>query len=51
MDEAKSLTGRETAETGTPKAIIIGGGIGGLTAGIALRQAGIHAVVHERALS
>ncbi len=49
MDEAKSLTGRETAETGTPKAIIVGGGIGGLTAGIALRQAGIHAVVYERA--
>ena len=32
-----------------PKAIIVGGGIGGLTAGIALRQAGIHAVVYERA--
>ncbi len=49
MDEAKSLTRRETAETGTPKAIIVGGGIGGLTAGIALRRAGIHAVVYERA--
>ena len=31
------------------KAIIVGGGIGGLTAGIALRQAGIQAVVYERA--
>jgi 2-polyprenyl-6-methoxyphenol hydroxylase-like FAD-dependent oxidoreductase len=31
------------------RAIIVGGGIGGLTAGIALRQAGIDAVVLERA--
>ncbi len=31
------------------KAIIIGGGIGGITAGIALRQAGIDATVYERA--
>lgn len=31
------------------KAIIIGGGIGGITAAIALRQAGIDATVYERA--
>lgn len=31
------------------RAIIIGGGIGGITAGIALRQAGIDATVYERA--
>lgn len=31
------------------KAIITGGGIGGITAGIALRQAGIDATVYERA--
>ena len=30
------------------KAIVIGGGIGGLTAGVALRQAGIDTVVFER---
>ena len=35
--------------TEKPKAIIVGGGIGGLTAGIALRQSGIDAVVYERA--
>jgi 2-polyprenyl-6-methoxyphenol hydroxylase-like FAD-dependent oxidoreductase len=33
-----------------PHAAIIGGGIGGLTAAIALRQVGIEAVVYERAL-
>ena len=32
------------------KAIIIGGGIGGLTAAIALHKVGIEAHVHERAL-
>ena len=31
------------------KAIIIGGGIGGITAAVALRQAGIDATVYERA--
>ncbi len=37
-------------QSGEPlKAIIIGGGIGGITAGIALRQAGIDATVYERA--
>ena len=45
MDEANSATAREVAVTENPKAIIVGGGIGGLTAGIALRQAGINAVV------
>ncbi len=35
--------------TEKPKAIIVGGGIGGLTAGIALRQSGIDAAVYERA--
>ena len=49
MDEANILTGRGAAVPEKPKAIIAGGGIGGLTAGIALRQAGIHAVVYERA--
>ena len=49
MDEANSVTAREAAVTENPKAIIVGGGIGGLTAGIALRQAGINAVVYERA--
>ncbi len=49
MDEANSVTAREAAVTENPKAIIVGGGIGGLTAGIALRQAGIHAIVYERA--
>lgn len=33
----------------TPVAIIAGGGIGGLTAASALRQAGIDATVYERA--
>ncbi len=32
-----------------PKAIIVGAGIGGLTAAIALRQSGIEAEVYERA--
>jgi 2-polyprenyl-6-methoxyphenol hydroxylase-like FAD-dependent oxidoreductase len=32
-----------------PKALIVGAGIGGLTAAIALRQAGIEATVYERA--
>jgi 2-polyprenyl-6-methoxyphenol hydroxylase-like FAD-dependent oxidoreductase len=31
------------------KAIIVGGGIGGLTAGVALRQAGVETVIYERA--
>ena len=31
------------------KALIVGAGIGGLAAGIALRQAGWNVVVHERA--
>lgn len=33
------------------KVIVVGGGIGGLTAGIALRRAGIQAEVYERAAS
>jgi 2-polyprenyl-6-methoxyphenol hydroxylase-like FAD-dependent oxidoreductase len=37
------------AEASRLKAIIIGGGIGGLTAAIALRRKGIDAVVYERA--
>ena len=32
----------------TPKALVIGGGIGGLTAAIALRRAGIEATIFER---
>ena len=32
-----------------PKALIIGAGIGGLAAGVALRQAGWHVQIHERA--
>lgn len=35
--------------TSQPKALIVGAGIGGLTAAIALRRAGIEAVVFERA--
>lgn len=40
------MTGKESSR---PKAIIIGGGIGGLCAAIALRQKGIEATVFERA--
>jgi FAD-dependent urate hydroxylase len=38
-----------TASSGARRALIIGGGVGGLCAAIALRRKGIEAIVHERA--
>ncbi|WP_240136262.1 FAD-dependent monooxygenase [Streptomyces sp. MUM 178J] len=40
---------RTPARPHTPRAVVIGGGIGGLTAAVALRQCGWHTTVLERA--
>ncbi|MGR8011798.1 FAD-dependent monooxygenase [Streptomyces hypolithicus] len=40
-----------TPETRTPHAVVVGGGIGGLTAAVALHQRGWHVTVLERAAS
>lgn len=49
MNRAQTGGKRTTASGRAPKAIIIGAGIGGLTAAVALRRVGIDAEVYERA--
>lgn len=45
----RSDDAREPAERGAPRVLVVGGGIGGLSAAIALRRVGVEAEVFERA--